>query len=175
MSLLSAAVRLLPAFWPIAMLELPLVRFWRALVPKALLLLLPVALPLSAFAPKAELNWPIVLALSALAPKAALTWPVVLDRSAASPKAELAPPVVLALSVRKPKAELPPPVRFMFPADAPTNVLVLPKLCRNGAPPKVSTPTETDVVLGSARLPPIVPFPLMLKLAAACAVVPFRM
>src|SRR5713101_2690654 len=38
----------------------------------------------------------------------------------------------------------------MLPAEAPTKVFSVPKLCRNGVPPKVSTPTDGDVVLGSA-------------------------
>src|SRR4029077_7351952 len=104
---------------------------------------------------------------SALRPKALLLLPVVLAASALSPKAELLPAVVLEVNAEAPTAVLPVPVRLalVFPADVPRKVLLVPKLCRNEAPPKVTTPdVPPDVVFGSARLPVRLMFPEILWL-----------
>ncbi len=74
---------------------------------------------------------------------------------------------------------LPPPDTLMFPAPRPTKVLSGdPAACRNRAPPMVSTPTEADAVVASARFPSSVivfvpKFPLASLLTMALAVSAF--
>src|SRR5260370_36996143 len=57
------------------------------------------------------------------------------------------------MNAEVPTAALPVPLMLRLPADAPTKVFCPPKLCKNGTPPSVSTPTEAEAVLGSARFP----------------------
>src|SRR5208282_4261432 len=149
MLLLSAPVRLEPASAPSARLPDPVLRLKSAPSPKAELFA-PDVLAASASKPKAELRLAVVLAASALVPKAELVLPVVLAESAVAPIAVLLPGLVMV----------------RFPAEAPTKVLLVPKLCRNGVAPKVITPTEADVVLGSAS---------ELRLAAVPASEPVRL
>src|SRR5208282_3084247 len=153
MLLLSAPVRLEPASAPSARLPDPVLRLKSAPSPKAELFA-PDVLAASASKPKAELRLAVVLAASALAPKAEFCVPVVVAASAALPKADWPLPVVLAVSAVAPIAVLLPVlVMVRFPAEAPTKVLLVPKLCRNGVAPKVITPTEAEVVLGRVSEP----------------------
>src|SRR5260370_319530 len=120
------------------------------------MLLLPVVRLAPADSPIAMFESPLARFPSALTPKAELKTPVVLTKSAKEPKAELRLPVVLAWSAKGPKPALLKPVRLalVFPADWPTKVLLLPKLCRNRTPPSVMTPVVPPlVVLGRLKLP----------------------
>src|SRR5271157_5941594 len=151
MLLLSAPVRLEPASAPSARLPDPVLRLKSAPSPKAELFA-PDVLAASASKPKAELRLAVVLAKSAPVPKAELVLPIVLAKSALLPKAAFCIPDVLAVSAVAPTAVLlPRPVMVRFPAEAPTKVLLVPKLCMNSAPPKVTTPMVLSAeVLGSA-------------------------
>src|SRR5690348_2669409 len=92
------------------------------------------------FCPTAVLEAPVVTAARELAPIAVLEEPVV--------KLDKTPAPIPVLS--------PVPDVVMFPEDAPTNVLLVPKLEMKLFAPNLMIPSVAEVVLSICRFPPFI-------------------